>query len=131
MGHSLRCLWAPCRGGATTGHEERWSSAAMVDKLIKIRGEHMKGKGIWTFGIGVVSIVLLAGVFLTTALVRDSDAAPAKKLTIGMIACLTGFFSPNDVPAAHEAQMTADMINEKGGITVKGEKYQLEVVIED
>jgi branched-chain amino acid transport system substrate-binding protein len=103
----------------------------MVDKLIKIRGVHMKGKNVWTVGIGVVSIFLLAGFVLTTALVKDSDAAPAKKLTIGMIACLTGFFSPNDVPAAHEALMTADMINEKGGITVKGEKYQLEVLIED
>src|SRR5208337_2684429 len=36
-----------------------------------------------------------------------------------------------DVPGAHEAQMTADMINEKGGITVKGEKYEVEVIVED
>ena len=91
----------------------------------------MKRKKLWTLGIGVVSILLLATVLLTTALIKDSQAAPAKKLTIGMIACLTGFFSVNDVPGAHEAQMTADMINEKGGITVKGQKYEVEVVIED
>jgi branched-chain amino acid transport system substrate-binding protein len=91
----------------------------------------MKRKKLWTLGIGVVSILLLATVLLTTAMVKDSQAAPAKKLTIGMIACLTGFFSVNDVPGAHEAQMTADMINEKGGITVKGQKYEVEVVIED
>ena len=85
----------------------------------------------WTLGIGAVSILLLATVALTTTLVTDSQAAPAKKLTIGMIACLSGFFSPNDVPGAHEAQMTADMINERGGITVKGQKYEVEVIVED
>ena len=91
----------------------------------------MKGKRLWTLGIGTVSILLLASIVLTTALIKDADAAPAKKLTIGMIACLSGFFSPNDIPGAHEAQMTADMINEKGGITVKGQKYEVEVIVED
>jgi branched-chain amino acid transport system substrate-binding protein len=103
----------------------------VFDKFTKIRGSDMKRKRLWTLGIGVVSILLVASVTLTTALTNDANAASAKTLKIGMIACLTGFFSPNDVPGAHEAEMTAEMINEKGGITVKGEKYQIEVLIED
>jgi branched-chain amino acid transport system substrate-binding protein len=91
----------------------------------------MKRKKSGTLGIGVALIVLFAGIMLMTALAKDSNAAPDKTLKVGMIACLTGFFSPNDVPGAHEALMTADMINERGGITVKGEKYKLEVLIED
>jgi branched-chain amino acid transport system substrate-binding protein len=82
--------------------------------------------------ISVTLILIFVGIVFISALSKDSNAAPpSKKLTIGMIACLTGFFSPNDVPGAHEAQMTAEMINEGGGITVKGEKYEVEVVIED
>ncbi len=75
--------------------------------------------------------ILVACLFIFSAWGPEAGAAQAKKLKIGMIACLTGFFSPNDVPGAHEAQMTADMINEQGGITVKGQKYKLEIIVED
>ena len=75
----------------------------------------------------VVSVLFFC-LFLFSAV--NAEAAP-KKLQIGMIACLSGFFSPNDVPGAHEALMTAEMINERGGITVNGEKYLVEIIIED
>ena len=105
---------------------------AVAVKLTKKKGgRDMKRRKIGALGIGTVSILLLASLILTMAMIKDSQAAPAKKLTIGMIACLSGFFSPNDVPGAHEAEMTADMINERGGITVKGQKYEIEVIIED
>ncbi len=91
----------------------------------------MNKKRLLRRSIWAISLVLAVGVMLAGGWTTDAKAAPAKKLTIGMIACLTGFFSPNDVPGSHEALMTAEMINEKGGITVKGQKYQVEVVIED
>jgi branched-chain amino acid transport system substrate-binding protein len=92
----------------------------------------MKRKGSRTRGIEVCVVAALVVVLAVAFALSDASAAqPAKKLKVGMIACLTGFFSPNDVPGAHEAEMTAEMINEKGGITVKGEKYQVEVIIED
>ncbi len=92
----------------------------------------MKKRRFLRSGISVTLMLLFVGIVFISALSTDLNAAPpSKKLTIGMIACLTGFFSPNDVPGAHEAQMTAEMINERGGITVKGDKYEVEVVIED
>lgn len=81
--------------------------------------------------VNLVSIVVLASMFMFSAWSTEAAAAQTKTLKIGMIACLSGFFAANDVPGAHEAQMTAAMINEKGGIKVKGQTYKLEVIIED
>ena len=81
--------------------------------------------------IGIVLILLFAAACLVAVFDKDSNAAPPKKVAIGMLACLTGFFSGHDVPDFHEVQAVASMINARGGITVKGEKYQVEIVAED
>ena len=91
----------------------------------------MKTAKRWASKNSIVWIFALAVVFLVSGFNGESEAAQTKKLKVGMIACLTGFFSPNDVPGAHEAEMTAEMINERGGIKVKGTTYEVEVLIED
>jgi branched-chain amino acid transport system substrate-binding protein len=85
-----------------------------------------------TRGIGGTLFLLVVGAMFLGALITDANAAAgAKKLQIGMIACLTGWFAVHDILDSNEALMAAQMINERGGINVKGEKYEVEVVIED
>ena len=54
-----------------------------------------------------------------------------KTLKIGALISLTGWLLSLDVQMANELLLVQDAINEKGGITVKGQKYKIEVVIED
>ena len=57
--------------------------------------------------------------------------AEEKPLQIGMLHSLSGWFSGWDTTSLNEAQIVADMINERGGITVKGQSYKIELVVED
>ncbi len=96
------------------------------------QGDTMKKRGMLRASSWVVLMLLIVGVSLLGIAPRDTNAASqAKKLQVGMIACLTGFFAVHDVPDAEEVQFAAQMINERGGIKVKGEKYDVEIVIED
>lgn len=54
----------------------------------------------------------------------------AKKLKIGVLAPLTGPVSSAGLPHLKGTQLAAEWINEKG-ITIKGQKYLIELVVED
>jgi branched-chain amino acid transport system substrate-binding protein len=54
-----------------------------------------------------------------------------KTLKIGNLLCVTGWYSVFDAVEARDCKIVADMINEKGGITVQGQKYKIELVVED
>ena len=86
-------------------------------------------KSVWA--VSMVSIIALVSLVVLSASSAKAQQAPAKKLKIGMIACLTGFFAVHDVPDTNQAKIAAEMINEKGGITIKGQKYQIELVVAD
>jgi len=60
----------------------------------------------------------------------STDAA-AKILKIGVTAPLTGPSSTAGIPHVRITQLAADWINGKGGVTIKGEKYKIELVVED
>ena len=86
----------------------------------------------FVFCVCVVSVLLLLGMlFLAVPSNRLLAAPAAKTLKIGALLCVTGWFTPHDGPDWHEVQVAADMINEKGGVSIKGEKYQIELVLED
>ena len=93
----------------------------------------MGTKKLLTLSIRIVSILVLASMVFLGAWSRESAAASpqAKKLKIGILASVTNWFSAHDIPDSNEIFIAADMINEKGGITVKGEKYQIELSLED
>jgi ABC-type branched-subunit amino acid transport system substrate-binding protein len=57
--------------------------------------------------------------------------AEAKTLQIGVLHSLTGWFSGWDTTSLNETKVVADIINERGGITVKGQPYKIELVVED
>jgi ABC-type branched-subunit amino acid transport system substrate-binding protein len=75
----------------------------------------------------VLSLVALA---FTTAC--PSQAPPAEKtLKIGALLSVSGWYSVIDALESAEVQAVAQYINDEGGITIDGQKYQIELVIED
>lgn len=93
----------------------------------------MKNRKKLIFCARTVAILFFLGLIFLAASSRDASAAApaAKTLKIGALLSVTGWFTPHDGPDWHEVQIAADMINEKGGINIKGEKYKVELVLED
>lgn len=78
--------------------------------------------------------ILFCFIFIAALLpVMSPAASPAatKTLTIGALFSLTGPASPTIKLGRDGAIGAAEWINEKGGITIKGERYRIEVVAED
>lgn len=76
-----------------------------------------------------ISLICL-GTFLVF-MAQPCVAASAKILKIGALDSLTGWMAPGEMPTNQGEQLAVDWINEKGGITIKGKKYLLELVTED
>ena len=57
--------------------------------------------------------------------------AEAKTLKVGGLFCLTGFGSSSETYIAQGAQLSEEWFNRQGGVTIKGEKYKIKLVIED
>ncbi len=60
-----------------------------------------------------------------------SVAAETKVLKIGAVNSLTGFMAAGESPSDLGAKTAVKWINDKGGITVNGVKYRLQLVVED
>jgi branched-chain amino acid transport system substrate-binding protein len=58
-------------------------------------------------------------------------AGESKTVKIGGIFCLTGFGSSAETYVAQGAELGAQWINDNGGLNINGEKYKVELVIED
>jgi branched-chain amino acid transport system substrate-binding protein len=101
-----------------------------------------------------VSVILILALVITLALagcsssqpVAPAPAAPgpaatqapptpaapqAKTIKIGVTYGLTGPDSPMQILQKNTAVLAADWVNEKGGLTIKGEKYLIECAIAD
>jgi ABC-type branched-subunit amino acid transport system substrate-binding protein len=61
----------------------------------------------------------------------SAGPGPAQVLKIGNPVALSGFYSIQDVGTAQETKLMAEWLNEQGGITIKGERYEIEVVEAD
>ena len=57
--------------------------------------------------------------------------APAKTLKIGALLSVSGWYSNTDAEEEVDLKIVAQMINDKGGLTIQGQKYNIELVIED
>ena len=80
----------------------------------------------------IALVVMLAGVLMMPAQgTAKAKAGEGKTLKIGAIIALSGWFSPFGLVAKDIAEITRDIINERGGIVVKGEHYMVELLIED
>ena len=81
-------------------------------------------------------IILVVGLIVVPAMTTCQAAttpktSEAKTLNIGMLLSVTGFFSAREIPDYNETQIAADLMNEKGGITVSGQKYLVKLILED
>jgi branched-chain amino acid transport system substrate-binding protein len=77
--------------------------------------------------LGSVCLVLLFTFFC----MAPHAIADPKTLRIGFLTGLTGFASDSERVHGQGAELARDWINEKGGVTIKGENYLIELVPED
>jgi branched-chain amino acid transport system substrate-binding protein len=73
---------------------------------------------------------LILGAYAEVGLTASSKDE-AKTLKIGVMAPLTGPSSSAGLPHSRITQLAAEWINGRGGITIKGQKYLIELAIED
>jgi branched-chain amino acid transport system substrate-binding protein len=76
----------------------------------------------------IMALCLIGSLFFAGCSKKE---AATETLKIGVLADLSGFLSVFYLEATHDMQITADYINEKGGVTVGGKKYNIELVIRD
>lgn len=78
-------------------------------------------------------IVTLFAAFLAALLLVSIAGTEAAEPTvkIGMITSLTGPMAPAFKDLADAAKPTADLLNRRGGVTIQGKKYLVEIVAED
>lgn len=83
------------------------------------------------FGLIVLVLVAIVVLPLYSACAKPTPPAEAKTLKIGSLVALTEWFSVFDILQDREVQAVAQIINEAGGITIQGQKYNIELVTED
>lgn len=76
----------------------------------------------------LVSLLISGFIFMGSAI---HEVAAAKTLKIGAIYSLTGLGSEIETICRNGSELAKDWINEKGGITIKGEKYLIDLIVED
>lgn len=90
----------------------------------------MKGKKSLILVGSICLIMLLAALPFATSSAATA-ASKAKTLEIGVLAAMTGFGSGAETLIVQGAEMAKHWINEHGGITIKGQKYLIKLVVED
>ena len=79
----------------------------------------------------VFCLFLVIAVFFLWSSFAKEAAAQAKTLKIGLISSVTGPMAPAFKSELDAAKPTAIFMNQRGGITVGGQKYQIEIVTAD
>ena len=87
----------------------------------------MGRKGLLAVAVSIGLVFALAMGPAGTAQAADQ----AKTLRIGSLKALTGFYSFLDGPDSNDVKLMAGLINSKGGVTIKGQRYDIEIVDED
>ena len=64
-------------------------------------------------------------------LAAPGAAQQSKTIMIGALVGLSGWFSPIEGTDVADLMNMAKIINGKGGLTIKGQKYDVEIVTED
>jgi branched-chain amino acid transport system substrate-binding protein len=90
-------------------------------------------KRISFFSIVCICFLLVAGILLLGSgqSLAQSKAGQPKTLKIGYLLCLTDWFSVFDATEELNQKTVAQIFNERGGLTIKGQKYKVELVGED
>jgi branched-chain amino acid transport system substrate-binding protein len=78
----------------------------------------------------ILTILLIVAVLVMAGCPKPAPATE-KTLKVGALMSLSGWFVVNDLGGWQAIQTAAEMINDQGGITINGQKYNIEVVVED
>jgi branched-chain amino acid transport system substrate-binding protein len=89
------------------------------------RGSNM-GRRVLILGVSIG--LLFAGALLSAA---PGAAQQAKSLKIGALVASSGWFSAIEAVDVADLMNMVKVINEKGGVTIKGQRYDAEIVTED
>jgi branched-chain amino acid transport system substrate-binding protein len=89
----------------------------------------MKRKGVTSFALFALPVLTIC--FLALSTFAGPVQAETKVLKIGLISSVTGPLAPAFKTNVEGGKATADFMNHLGGVTVKGQKYTIEVVTED
>jgi branched-chain amino acid transport system substrate-binding protein len=82
--------------------------------------------------VSIVScLLLLFALFTLLSSFTKEAAAQAKTLKIGLITSVTGPMAPAFKPMYDAVKPTEDLVNQRGGITVNGQKYNIKIIAED
>lgn len=84
----------------------------------------MRRTGFFVCAVCILSILAAWG---QPVLAADT----AKVLKIGAVDSLTGWMAAGEQPTNDGAKLAAAWINDKGGITIKGVKYKIQLITED
>jgi ABC-type branched-subunit amino acid transport system substrate-binding protein len=79
----------------------------------------------------VASVVLAVSFMMLCATLSSSAMAQTKTVKIGLITSVTGPMAPGFRPILEAAKPAEELMNQRGGITVKGQKYNIEIVTTD
>jgi branched-chain amino acid transport system substrate-binding protein len=82
--------------------------------------------------VSVVSCLVLVFTFfsLWSSFVKEA-VAQAKTLKIGLITSVTGPMAPAFEPMFEAVKPTEDLMNQRGGITINDQKYNIQIIAED
>jgi branched-chain amino acid transport system substrate-binding protein len=87
-------------------------------------GKKMTTKKLCVLGVAIVAVLVLVG----SSFAQSKDV---KKVQFGWLGSQTGWCAGLDTLNWQGAQLARDMINERGGINIKGQKHQLELLFEE
>ena len=79
----------------------------------------------------VCSLLVIFTLFLLPNFLVQEVAAQTKTLKIGLISSMTGPMAAAFKNIIEAAKPAEDLMNKRGGITIKGQKYLIEIVTED
>ena len=92
----------------------------------------MERKKLLTLIVCIGLVLMLASMLLlATQGSSQTKTSQAKTLKIGYLLCVTGFYSALDAEEEVDIKLVAKMINDKGGLTIQGQKYNIQLVGED
>ncbi len=77
--------------------------------------------------IGIMSCALLVAATFFLSVTSNEALAETKTLKIGLINSVTGPMAPGFRSLVEAAKPAQDLMNQRGGVTVKGQKYLIEI----
>jgi len=95
------------------------------------KGRIEMAKKVSVLGVCIGFVVAGVSLLLTAMPGGAQPAGQARTLRIGALVASSGWFSAIETTDVADLMNMAKMINEKGGVPIKGQRYDIEIVTED